>query len=102
MATITATQQRKTALQRANQIRLRRAALKHAIRAGERRISDILDDYAVQTATLYELLRAPYRMGPAKSRALLRMIGASPTLRVTDLTDRQRTLLLDILEAGGL
>lgn len=97
-----ATAQRITALQRANDIRLRRAALKQAVNAGNSRIADILDDYAVQTATVYELLRAPHRMGPSKSRSVLRMIGASPTLRVCDLTERQRALLLDILDAGGL
>lgn len=91
-----------TALQRANDVRLRRAALKQSVRTGERRLADILDDHAVQTATIYELLRAPHRMGPSKSRTLLRMIGASPTLQVGDLTDRQRALLLDILDAGGL
>lgn len=96
-----ATTQRMTALAHANEIRLRRAALKDNIRTGQLKIADILDDPAVQTAAVFDLLRAPHRMGPGKARLVLRMIGASATLQVAQLTDRQRQELLNILAAAG-
>lgn len=40
-------------------------------------------------------------MGPGKARLVLRMIGASATLKVAQLTDRQRQELLNILAAAG-
>lgn len=95
------TTQRMSALAHANEIRLRRSRLKDRIRRGELAIADILDDPAVQTATVFELLRAPHRMGPGRARIVLRMIGASATLRVAQLTDRQRHELLEILAAAG-
>lgn len=93
--------QRITALARANEIRLRRSSLKDSIRAGQLTIAEVLDDPAVQTATVFDLLRAPRRMGPGKARIVLRMIGASATLQVAQLTDRQRQELLNILSAAG-
>lgn len=96
-----ATTQRMTALAHANEIRLRRATLKDNIRTGQLKIADVLDDPAVQTAAVFDLLRAPHRMGPGKARLVLRMIGASATLRVAHLTNRQRHELLGILEAAG-
>lgn len=96
-----ATTQRMTALAHANQIRIRRAHLKHEIRDGKTSIAEVLDDPAAQTATVLELLKAPHRMGPARARAFLRMIGASPMLKAADLTDRQRTQLLSLLDAAG-
>jgi len=93
--------QRMTALAHANEIRRRRGSLKTNIAAGHLTIAEVLDDPAVQTAAVFELLRAPRRMGPSKAKLVLRMIGASTALRVRDLTDRQRTELLAILSAGG-
>lgn len=85
--------QRDAALARANKIRLKRAALKRAVRAGETAIQDLLTEAAVQNVRLGEVLTWPKRWGHTRARRLLRQVGASEHVLVKDMTKRQRQAL---------
>jgi hypothetical protein len=84
------------ALERANRVRLARAALKRSIASGEVSITKVITECPWQTEsmTLSELLRAQSRWGRTRTRKLLASVGLSENKRLDTLTERQRMLLV--------
>lgn len=87
------------ALERANQVRLARAALKRSIAKGEVSVADVIEEspWETETMTLAELLRSQPRWGRTRTRKLLASLSLSENKRVESLTDRQRALLVSRL-----
>ncbi len=84
------------ALDRANDVRSRRALVKRELAAGTLRIVDLLADPpgCIDTATVRQLLLALPGLGPVKVRRLLAQCGIPEAKIVAGLTDRQRSLLI--------
>jgi hypothetical protein len=76
-----------------------RAKLKQELRAGKVRLEQILatraDDLA--SAEVFDLLVAVPKIGPVKAGRLLSVARISPTKTVGELTERQRTRLIELL-----
>jgi hypothetical protein len=89
------------ALARANQVRLARAALKRAVSAGRRRVTEVVLEcpWEAESMNLSELLCSQRRWGRARSRKLLSSIALNEGKRLGTLTDRQRRILVAALEA---
>jgi hypothetical protein len=87
------------ALDRANDVRSRRALVKHELAAGTLRIVDLLANppSCVETATVRQLLLALPRFGPVKVRRLLVHCRIADAKTVAALTDRQRGVLIEQL-----
>jgi hypothetical protein len=90
------------ALQVANEVRLARAALKRAIRAGERDAAEVVltCPWMAETMSLGELLRSQTRWGRARVQKLLRAAGLSEAKALNELTQRQRMMLSDLLSGA--
>ena len=90
--------QRMEALNRANQIRVRRAQLKRDLKAGRVQIHDVIaaPPEEVLTAKVYDVLMAVPRLGRVKSTRLLTQCRISQSKTVGGLSDRQRGELLDL------
>jgi hypothetical protein len=90
--------QRMEALNRANQIRVRRAQLKRDLKGGQVRIADVIADPPdeVLTAKVYDMLVAVPRLGRVKATRLLTQCRISQSKTVGGLSDRQRAELLDL------
>jgi hypothetical protein len=84
------------ALERANQVRLARAALKRSIAKGDVLVSTVIQEspWETETMTLSELLRSQPRWGRTRTRKLLASLSLSENKRIETLTDRQRALLV--------
>ena len=92
-------QQRMDALQRANQIRTRRAQLKRDLKSGRRSIHDLLldpPDY-VETAKVFDMLLAVPKYGRVKANKVLLQCRISPSKTIGGLSQRQRTELVSML-----
>lgn len=87
------------ALERANRVRLARAALKRSIASGEVSVTKVITECPWQTESmnLSELLRAQPRWGRTRTRKLLNSVGLSENKRLDTLTERQRMLLVSEL-----
>lgn len=87
------------ALERANRVRLARAALKRSIASGETSVVKVVTECPWQTEsmTLAELLRAQSRWGRTRTRKLLTSVGLSENKRLATLTERHRMLLISEL-----
>lgn len=87
------------ALERANRVRLARAALKRSIASGEITVTKVITECPWQTETmsLSELLRAQPRWGRTRTRKLLASVGLNENKRLNTLTERQRMLLVSQL-----
>lgn len=96
--------QHMTALAHANGIRTRRARLMAELKEGKRTIYDIIDDYALESMTVYELVRRyPWR-GPTQSKKrpnhqhkaerVCVTLGVRTNKQLKALTERQRAALL--------
>jgi hypothetical protein len=87
------------ALERANRVRLARAALKRSIASGEVSITSVIQDcpWQTETMTLSELLRSQPRWGRTRTRRLLAVVGLSENKRLETLTERQRLVLVSEL-----
>lgn len=87
------------ALERANRVRLARAALKRSIASGEVPITRVITECPWQTEsmTLSELLRSQSRWGRTRTRKLLASVALSENKRLDTLTERQRMLLVSQL-----
>jgi len=83
------------ALQKANQIRLARAALKREIASGARRAAEVVVHCPpeAESMTISELLSAQPRWGRARSRKLLSGLELKENKVLGTLTVRQRGLL---------
>src|SRR6476659_1822340 len=90
--------QRMEALNRANEIRVRRAQLKRDLKAGQRRIEDVIGDPPeyVLTAKVYDMLVAVPRLGRVKVGRLLTQCRISQSKTVGGLSERQRSELLEL------
>jgi hypothetical protein len=88
----TATPQHMQALAHANEIRLARAALKRAVKAGKLSAAEIVRDCPseVSTMTVSELLCSQQRWGRARARKFLSPMAVSENRELGRLTERQR------------
>ena len=91
--------QRLHALQRANQVRIARAAVKHLIAAGETSVIEAIlsDAPEIETMAVIELLLSQRSWGYARCRGLLRAVPLSESKTVGSMTARQRSLLFGLL-----
>lgn len=91
--------QRLDALQRANEIRTRRAQLKRDLRAGRTQIYGLLldpPDY-IQTAKAFDLLLAVPKYGRVKVNRVLLQCRVSQSKTIGGLSERQRAELVSCL-----
>jgi hypothetical protein len=90
---------RMIALERANEVRSRRAKLKWQLRDGRVRLNEVLAapaDY-LATAEVFELLVAAPQIGPVKAARLLTRASVSQSKTVSQLSERQRDRLIELL-----
>jgi hypothetical protein len=87
------------ALQRANEIRTRRAQLKRDLKGGRVSIHTLLlnpPDY-VETAKVFDMLLAVPKYGSVKVNNILAQCRISPSKTIGGLSQRQRTELVSYL-----
>jgi len=90
------------ALQRANEIRVRRAKLKRDLKDGQAKIDEILGqppEY-VETAKVLDILMAVPKFGRVKAARLLNQCRISQSKTVGGLSDRQRSELIALFSRG--
>jgi hypothetical protein len=94
--------QRLRALERANEIRLERAALKRRIAAGEVSAADVIVDppKAAESWSVGDLLMSQRRWGTTRCRRFLARNNITETKQIKTLTDRQRHVLAESLDPG--
>jgi len=91
--------QRMDALQRANEIRTRRAQLKRDLKGGRVSIHDLLKnppDY-LETAKVFDMLLAVPKYGRVKVNKILVTCRISPSKTIGGLSERQRNELVSLL-----
>ena len=91
--------QRMDALQKANDIRTRRAQLKRDLKAGRVSIHTLLmepPDF-LETAKVFDMLLAVPKYGRVKANKILQMCRISPSKTIGGLSDRQRAELVGML-----
>jgi hypothetical protein len=100
-ATMPPRPQRMRALERANEIRLARAELKRRIADGETSAADVLSDPPPEADTwaLGDLLMSQRRWGVTRCRKFLSRFQLTETKPIGALTERQRRVLAEQLEA---
>lgn len=81
--------QRDRALQRANHVRSKRAAVKRELRAGTITFIAAVDHWAVQTMPVVELLDAQRQWGAVRSAKLLRRLRVPLSRTVEMLSERE-------------
>ncbi len=93
------TAQRFDALNRANDVRTRRAKLKKDLKAGRHSIHTLLLDPPefVLTAKVFDMLLAVPKMGRVKVNKVLTQCRISPSKTVGGLSERQRNELVRLL-----
>jgi hypothetical protein len=94
--------QRMEALQRANEIRVRRAKLKRDLKDGHAKIDEILGrppEY-VETAKVLDILMSVPKFGRVKAARLLNQCRISQSKTVGGLSDRQRSELIALFSRG--
>ena len=87
------------ALQRANDIRSRRAQLKRDLKAGRHQIHELLGkppEY-IETAKVFDLLLAVPKYGRVKVNKILSTCRISPSKTIGGLSERQRNELVELL-----
>ena len=91
--------QRMEALERANEIRTQRAALKRDLKAGRRQIHGLLLDPPeyLLTAKVFDLLLAVPKYGRVKVNRILTQCRISPSKTIGGLSERQRGELVSYL-----
>ncbi len=93
------------ALERANAVRLARAALKRAVAAGELSAADIILDapWEAESMTVADLLTSQRRWGHTRCRRFLQSIPLSESKTVGSMTERQRQAAATLLasQAGA-
>lgn len=92
-------QQRMDALQRANDIRTRRAQLKRDLKAGRTSIHELLlrPPEFVETAKVFDMLLAVPKYGRVKVNKVLVNCRISPSKTIGGLSQRQRAELVSML-----
>ena len=91
--------QRMDALQRANEIRTRRAQLKRDLKAGRVSIHTLLlsPPEFLATAKVFDMLLAVPKYGRVKANKVLQQCRISPSKTIGGLSQRQRTELVSML-----
>ncbi|MGO9754571.1 MAG: integration host factor, actinobacterial type [Solirubrobacteraceae bacterium] len=91
--------QRMEALQRANDIRSRRAQLKRDLKAGRQPIHELLLDPPefLETAKVFDLLLAVPKYGRVKVNKILSTCRISPSKTIGGLSQRQRAELVELM-----
>jgi hypothetical protein len=91
--------QRMDALQRANEIRTRRAQLKRDLKGGRQSIDKLLLDPPewTETAKVFDMLLAVPKYGRVKANRILNVCRISPSKTIGGLSQRQRTELVTML-----
>lgn len=92
-------QQRREALEKANDVRTKRAQLKRDLAARRVSVHDILLEppECVETMKVLELVLSVPKYGRVKTNKVLQLCRISPSKTVGGLTDRQRTELVSML-----
>jgi hypothetical protein len=92
--------QRMDALQRANDIRVKRAQLKRDLKAGRVQVEDILADPPeyVSTAKVFDMLLAVPKFGRVKAGRFLNQCRISQSKTVAGLSERQRQELVELFK----
>jgi hypothetical protein len=91
--------QRMDALQRANDVRSRRAQLKRDLKAGRQPIHELLlqpPEY-LETAKVFDLLLAVPKYGRVKVNKILSSCRISPSKTIGGLSERQRRELVALM-----
>lgn len=91
--------QRMDALQRANDVRTRRAKLKRDLKAGRQPIHELLlepPEY-LETAKVFDLLLAVPKYGRVKVNKILTQCRISPSKTIGGLSQRQRAELVALM-----
>ena len=93
--------QRLLALERANRVRLTRAALKRRLRAGEVVAADAIlrSSRDTDTMTVAELLLSQRGWGPRRAAKMMRSVSLSESKTLGSLTERQRLTLAAALSS---
>src|SRR5215216_1108028 len=91
--------QRMDALQRANEVRTRRAQLKHDRKGSRVSIHDLVlgPPESVETAKVFDMLLAVPKYGRVKVNKVLVQCRISPSKTIGGLSQRQRTELVSML-----
>ena len=91
--------QRMDALQRANDIRTRRAQLKRDLKAGRTSIDALLlaPPEFLETAKVFDMLLAVPKYGRVKANKILQQCRISPSKTIGGLSERQRSELVSLL-----
>lgn len=91
--------QRMEALQRANDVRTRRAQLKRDLKAGRQPIHELLrhPPEFVETAKVFDLLLAVPKYGRVKVNKILSTCRISPSKTIGGLSERQRNELVELM-----
>lgn len=91
--------QRRAALEQAQQVRRTRADIKQMLKTGEASLAELLaradDSDVVARMRVSDVLRALPRMGPVRSRRLMERLDIAASRRLGGLGPRQREALLD-------
>jgi hypothetical protein len=92
--------QRLDALERANEVRTKRAALKRDLKGGRKSIHTLLKDPPdyVETAKVFDMLLAVPKYGRVKVNKLLTTCRISPSKTIGGLSQRQRDELVSLLQ----
>jgi hypothetical protein len=100
-ATVDAGPQHLKALERANRVRLARAALKRQIAAGERSAAEVIiaSPWETESMSISELLMSQRRWGRTRCRRVLVSVGLSENKQIGTMTQRQRDALAALLSA---
>jgi hypothetical protein len=91
--------QRMKALNRANDIRTRRAQLKRDLKAGKTQVDGLLLDPPewVMTAKVFDMILAIPKYGRVKANKILTQCRISPSKTIGGLSQRQRAELVQML-----
>jgi hypothetical protein len=92
--------QRMEALQRANDVRVKRAKLKKDLKTGRVRVEEILADPPeyVGTAKVFDMLMAVPKFGRVKAARFLNQCRISQAKTVAGLSERQRDELVSLFK----
>jgi hypothetical protein len=91
--------QRMDALQKANDVRSRRAQVKRDLKAGRVSIQQLLlaPPEFVETAKVFDMLLSVPKYGRVKANKILQTCRISPSKTIGGLSDRQRAELVGVL-----
>ena len=89
------------ALERANRVRLARAALKRQVAAGERSAAEVImaSPWEAESMSISELLMSQRRWGRTRCRRVLLSMGLPENKQIGTMTERQRIALAAMLSA---